>query len=261
MRRLAHACVLATFYWTSLHAAGPSKTFAVSTVKPNESSDNRVMLQVRPGGRFTATGVTLKLLIAEAYDVRDFQIAGGPGWINTDRWDIVAKAEDVEGQLPIEEFRPMLRALIEERFQLKVKHEARDMQVYALLQGKNGSKLEPPSAQGPQMRMGRGEVIGKKVTMAMLARSLGQMLGRPVVDKTDLTNEFDFTLKYTREPGQGGLVAGPPGPPGPEAAPPGEQSGPSIFTAVQEQLGLKLDSQKAPVDTIVIDHVEKPSEN
>ena len=134
--------------------------------------------------------------------------------------------------------------------------------MYALLPAKNGPKLEPNiPGQGPLLRLGRGEITGKKITLKMLCQSLGQMLGRPVIDKTQLTGEYDFTLKYTPEPGQGGLVAAPPGPPGPDAPPPGDSDGPSIFTALQEQLGLRLNSQKAPVDTIVIDRVEKPTEN
>ena len=277
MRRLAAVFAL---LGTGLHAAPAAKVFEVSTVKPNTTNDNRVMLRIPPGGNFTATGVTLKLLLAEAYGVRDFQITGGPNWIDTDRWDIVAKAEGVVGQIPIEELRPMLRKLIEERFHLKVNVEQKETSVYALVVGKNGAKLRPtevqpapPQAaesgppqdlkkgpQGPMLRFGRGEIIAKKITVKMLAQPLGQMLGRPVIDKTELTGEYDFDIKFTPEPGQGAFLPGGP-PPGPEAAPPGDATGPSIFTALQEQLGLRLDSQKAPVETIVIEHVDKPTEN
>jgi bla regulator protein blaR1 len=240
------------------------KQFDVSTVKPNSTDDRRVLLSLQPGGRFVSTGTTLKLLMTEAYGVRDFQIFGGPGWLNTDRWDIVAKAEDVADRIPIEQFRPMLRVLIEDRFQLKVHREMKEMPAYVLLVGKSGSKLQANSGgPGPMLRMGRGELTGKKASMAMVLQVLSQQLGRPLIDKTGLTGEYDFTLQWTPEPGQGGFAGGPPGGPpgaGPEPPPPAAD-GPSIFTAIQEQLGLRLDSQKVPVETIVIDSVEKPSEN
>jgi len=196
----------------------------------------------------------------EAYNVRDFEISGGPGWINTDRWDIEAKAEGVAGRLPLDQFKPMLRVLIEDRFQLKVHREMKEMPAYVLSMGKNGSKMQPNSGEpGPDLRGGRGQWTAKKVPMAMVAQVLSNTLRRLVIDKTGLAGEYDFTLEWAPETGQGTAVGGPPPGPAPEAPPAAE--GPSIFTAIQEQLGLRLDSQKAPVETIVIDRVEKPSEN
>jgi bla regulator protein blaR1 len=242
----------------------PPKQFDFATIKPNSSSDHRVLLSLPPGGRFISTGTTLKMLMTEAYNVRDFQIFGGPGWLNTDRWDIAAKADDVADRISIEQFRPMLRALIEDRFQLRVRREMKELPAYILSVGKGELKLHANSGEpGPMLRMGRGELTGKKVQMPMILQALSQQLGRPVIDKTGLTGEYDFALQWTPEPGQGGFPGGPPGGPpgaGPEPPPPGAD-GPSIFTAIQEQLGLRLDSQKAPVETIVIDGVEKPSEN
>jgi uncharacterized protein (TIGR03435 family) len=110
------------------------------------------------------------------------------------------------------------------------------------------------------LRMGRGELTGKKVTMVMLLQVLGQTLGRTVVDKTDLKGEYDFNLKWTPEPGQGPGLPGLPPPP-PDALPPGDTNGPSIFTAIQEQLGLRLESAKGPVEMIVIDGAQKPEDN
>ena len=137
------------------------------------------------------------------------------------------------------------------------------MPAYALTVGKSGSKLQanagesgPPS--GPMLRMGRGEVSGKKVTMPMVIQMLSQQLGRAVIDKTDLKGEYDFLLKWTPELGQG---FGPPGAPGPDAPPPADPNGPTIFTAIQEQLGLRLESIRGPVETIVIDSAEKPTDN
>lgn len=235
------------------------KQFDVATIKPNASNDNRVMLGLPLGGRFTTTGVSLKLLVTEAYNVRDFQVTGGPGWISSDRWDINAKVDGMAERIPIEQMRPMLQVLLADRFQLKVHEETKEMPLYVLTVGKNGSKLQENTGDpGPMLRMGRGQLSGKKVAIAMLIQPLSQILGRTVVDKTGLTGEFDFTLDWTPELGQGGV---PGAPPGGDAPPAGDSSGPSVFTAIQEQLGLRLDSQKGPVEIIVIDHVDKPSDN
>ncbi|HET8549924.1 MAG TPA: TIGR03435 family protein [Bryobacteraceae bacterium] len=244
----------------AVSSAWAQQTFEVASIKPNAASDNRVMMRVQPGGRFTATGVTLKQLIGQAYNVRDFQISGGPGWIGSERYDINAKAETAAERIPPEQLRPMLRALLEERFQLKVREESREMPVYALVVAKNGPKLTPTSSpQGPVMRMGRGQLDGKKVPVSMLAQQLSQQVGRNVVDKTELKGEYDIVLNWTPEPGQGG---GPfAGPPPPDALPPADAAGPTLFTALQEQLGLRLESQKGQVATIVIERAEKPSEN
>src|ERR1035438_4206835 len=111
------------------------------------------------------------------------------------------------------------------------------------------------------VRLGRGERNGVGVPLDMLASNLSRQLGRPVIDRTGLKGNYDFKLTWTPDPGQsGGQFAGPP-PPGADAPPPPDPNGPSIFSAVQEQLGLRLESQKGPVDLIVIDRVEKPSEN
>lgn len=251
-------CAIAAVALCAIAAA--QQTFDVSTVKPNAAADNRILLQIRPGGNFVATGVSLKLLIREAFDVRDFQVSGGPGWMDTDRWDIVAKAEGVTGPLPIDRFRPMLRALIEDRFQLKAHRETAELPIYSLVVAKNGPKLTANTGEpGPMIRLGRGSLNFKKAGMAMLATQLSQQLGRSVVDKTDLQGDFDFTLEWTPEPGQGGAFGPLPGAAG--ATPPVDTSGPSIFTALQEQLGLRLVSEKGPVEIIVVDRVEKPSDN
>ena len=220
------------------------------------------------------------MLLTQAYDVREFQISGGPGWINTDRFDIVAKAErstaaenvpDDPGKMTEEQrktigdqMRERLRALLADRFQLALHRETKEQSVYALVVGKSGSKLqesqthEGPGPRGPMMRMGRGELSGQGVALDMLTRTLSSQLGRPVIDRTGLKGNFDFKLTWTPDPGQSG---GPFGPPGADAPPPPDPNGPSVFTALQEQLGLRLESQKGPVEMLVIDKVEKPSEN
>lgn len=240
------------------------KEFDVATVKANAANDNRFMIRPLPGGGLTITGVPLKMLIMEAYDVRTFQVSGGPGWMSTERWDIQAKAEGVQGQLPIGQTLKMLQALITDRFKLEVHHETREMTVYALVVGKNGSKLTPHTGEPPQpgerLRVRRGTLTVKQGGIATLVRQLTLQVGRRVIDKTGLTGEYDFTLEWAPEPGQGGPESiGLP--PTLEPLQASDSKGPSIFTAVQEQLGLRLDAQKGPVDIIVIDRVEKPNEN
>jgi bla regulator protein blaR1 len=266
----------------------PPLTFEVASVKPSATDDRRFMIQIQPGGGFRTSGSTLKMLLTYAYDVREFQISGGPGWINTDRYDIVAKAEhsagaenpsadprsmtDEQRKTVGDQMRERVRALLAERFQLTLHRETKEQSVYALVVAKSGSKLQASQTQasqtkevtgprGPMMRMGRGDLSGQGVQLDMLTRTLSSQLGRTVIDRTGLTGNFDFTLTWTPEPGQS---VGPPGggpPPGVEAPPPPDPNGPSVFTALQEQLGLRLESQKGPVEMLVIDRVEKPSEN
>src|SRR5437763_7585922 len=141
--------------------AGQAK-FELSTVKPNASNDNRILLRNEPGGRFEATGVSLKVLITEAYNVRDFQITGGPSWINTERWDVVAKAEDVKGQLTQDQLWPMMRMLIEDRFQLKIHRENKEMPVYNLTVAKGGPKIAASTAEGPMLGWDAASSLGRK---------------------------------------------------------------------------------------------------
>ena len=240
------------------------KEFDVATIKPNASNDNRFMIRPLPGGGLTITGVPLRMLIMEAYDVRTFQVSGGPGWMNTDRWDIEAKTEGVKGQLPIGQTLKMLQVLITHRFHLEVHHDTKEMTIYALVVGKNGSKLTPHTGEPPQptdrLRVRSGSLSAKQVGIAALVRQLTLQLGRQVIDKTGLTDQYDFKLEWSPEPGQGGPESiGLP--PDARLPPPAESNGPSIFTALQEQLGLRLDAQKGPVDVIVVDRAEKPDEN
>jgi len=255
---------------------GAKLTFEVASVKPNSGDDRRVGIQLQPGGGLRTTGTTLKFLLTFAYDVRDFQVSGGPGWINSDRFDIVAKSErgsaestaddmrkmtDAQLKTSVELVRQKLQALLADRFQLTLHHETKEQPVYALVIGKNGHKLQESQVkegEGRHMMMNRGELDGDGVQLEFLASTLSSQLGRPVIDRTGLTGHYTFKLQWTPDPGQS---MGGPLPPGVEAPPPPDPNGPSIFTAIQEQLGLRLESQKGPVDLIVIDRVEKPSEN
>jgi uncharacterized protein (TIGR03435 family) len=262
----------------------PSPSFEVASIKPNRSGDMFIRIMSQPG-RFTANGVTTKHLITMAYNVRDFQVSGGPGWINSERYDIEAKVPDsIAEELPKlppdqreEKSRLMIQSLLADRFELKLSHTTKELPAYALVIAKTGPKLHeakpddnyPTGIKGPDgrahpgvMRMSPGELTGQGIAIKFLVRLLSEQLGRGVLDQTGLKGNYDFTLKWTPEPGEGMMLGGPEGAnPGPESAPPPESSGPSIFTAIQEQLGLKLEPTKAPAEVLVIDHVEKPSEN
>jgi uncharacterized protein (TIGR03435 family) len=264
----------------------PLPSFEVASIKPNKpdsSGQLRVGIGFEPG-RFIATAVTLKQLIALAYNVRDMQVAGGPSWIDSERYDIDAKEEDADvgalQKLPPDQRKEQLRlrvqSLLAERFKLKLRHESKEFPVYDMVIAKSGPKLQEsklgdtgikgpdgrPAGGAQMMRTGPGELTGQGLPMESLARLLSQQLGREVLDHTGLKGNYDFTLKWTPEQSPSAMAIGPEGgKPATDSAPPPDSSGPSIFTAIQEQLGLKLESSKGPVDYLVIDHVERPSEN
>lgn len=254
-------------------------SFEVASIKASAPDSRRVFLQFLPGGGMRVTNMTLKQVLAFGYDVRDFQISGGPAWINSDRYDIQARPEhaadapatppdprqmsDEQRETLAQQMRERVRTLLADRFELAVHHDTKEAPVYALMVAKGGPKLkentEPREGrQGMGMRPG-GQVTATAAPVSMLANLLSNLMGRPVIDKTGLSATYDFELRWTPDSGQTLAPAGAP-PPGAEA-PPADPNGPTIFTALQEQLGLRLESQKGPVDMIVIDHVEKPSEN
>jgi uncharacterized protein (TIGR03435 family) len=265
-------------------AGAPSPSFEVASIKPNRSGDMFIRIMFQPG-RFTANGVTTKHLITMAYNVRDFQVSGGPGWINSERYDIEAKVPDsIAEELPKlppdqreEKSRLMIQSLLADRFGLKLSHTTKELPAYALVIAKTGPKLHeakpddnyPTGIKGPDgrahpgvMRMSPGELTGQGIAIKFLVRLLSEQLGRDVLDQTGLKGNYDLTLKWTPEPGEGMMLRTPEGGnPPPESGPPPDTSGPSIFTAIQEQLGLKLEPTKAPAEVLVVDHVEKPSEN
>jgi uncharacterized protein (TIGR03435 family) len=256
--------------------------FEVASVKQNKSGDGRVMLSLPPTGRLTATNVPLRLLLQTAFDVQGFQLVGGPSWLASDRFDITAKAP--EGAVTPEQVRPMLRSLLADRFKLITHRETRDMPIYALVvarvDGKFGPNMKvnpldceavfragrggappPPPQPGEPIQcgsmIGPGTMTAGGMLLGELARSLSQFVGRIVLDKTGLTERYDFQLKYAPE----GRGVGPgPGPGGPDPQPV-DPNMPSLFTALQEQLGLKLESQRGPVEVVVIDRVEQPTED
>jgi len=243
-------------------AAAPApQSFEVASIKP--SAPDGVVIsrtQATAGGRFTATG-TVKYLIQYAYGVQDFQITGVPGWLASERYDIVAKAETSANA---DQIKLMLQSLLAERFRLMLHRETRQLPVYALVVGKNGSKLHESSTKdigpkGPGWSMGRGQLSARMSPISVLTALLSQQLGRTVLDKTGLKGAYDFKLEWTPDEGPRGMglpADDPKGEPPSVAAP-----GPSIFTALQEQLGLTLKSEKGPVQVLVVDHVERPTEN
>jgi uncharacterized protein (TIGR03435 family) len=252
-------------------------SFEVASIKPNTSGDGRVMLMQQPGGRLNLVNVPLKLLIRNAYRVQDSQIAGGPDWLGTARFDIVAKAENPNAS--VEELQLMTRSLLADRFKLVVRSEKREMPIYAMVFARGDGRLGPqlqksdtdcgsPSARpaGPPapgqiprcaFTVGFGNVKARGTTLRALATTLSTFAGRIVVDRTALTGGYDVELTWT--PDQTPRAQGDQ-PPQVNGAPI-DPNGPSLFTALQEQLGLKLESTKGPVDVLVVDRAEKPTED
>jgi bla regulator protein blaR1 len=195
------------------------------------------------------------MLITFAYDVKDDQVSGGPGWANSESYDIVAKGD---GNATRAQLRLMLQALLKDRFKLTLRHETKDVPIYELVVAKGGLKIQEDT-ESPRQRMamtGPGKIMAQKTSLTPFAEFLGRFAGRPVVDKTGLTSTYTFKLNWTPAVGEGGL----PGPPPPDVAPP-DSNGPSLFTALQEQLGLRLQSAKGPVESLVIEGAEEPTEN
>lgn len=235
-------------------ASAPGPKFALASVKVADPSSTPFSLEYRPeAGKFTANASSLERLIGFAYDVRNHQISGGPKWRDSAVFNIEAKAESAipPGPDGTHIFRLMLQSLLAERFRLAVHHETHQEQVYELVIDKGGSKLRERTGPGGGLRMALGQLTGVAVPLFLLVNQLSRQLGHTVIDKTGLTGKYDFTVKW--EPDSGAF--------GPDAPVAPDSSGPSIFTAVREDLGLRLQSAKGPVEIIVIDHVEKPDAN
>jgi uncharacterized protein (TIGR03435 family) len=191
---------------------------------------------------------TLKDLLVDAYDLKYYQIFGVPNWAESAHYDIVAKAEGDRPPDP-EHHRAMTRALLTDRFQLKAHREMKEIPVYALVVGKNGHKLSPPDMNsreaGTIVNAGTVHTFTAHGVMQRLADQLSNTAGRPVLDKTGLNGEFAYDLKFTL----------------PDIVANGGSDIPSMFTALQEQLGLRLEPQNAPVEILVVESAQKPSEN
>jgi uncharacterized protein (TIGR03435 family) len=228
--------------------------FEVASVKPGKSACLGMSVS-SPPGRFSAQCTTLLGLLFNAYPIKpNITIPGMPGWGTSVLFDVDAKMDDETAlalqKLPLEEQwiekQRMLQALLADRFKLRIHHEISQRNVYDLVIAKSGFKLKaaPASEQRRGDAWGRGEIGMHPGSMPRLAFILSDLLDRNVLDKTGLSGNYEFDLKWTPDDQQSALDAGP-----------------TLFTAIEEQLGLKLVPAKGPVDTIVIDHVERPSEN
>jgi len=264
--------------------AASNPAFEAASVKSNTSGDPGFSrLAPQPGGRLTAVNVTAAMLIRFAYELPDFQIFGGPAWISSDRFDVAAKADS---DAPIAQERLMLRRLLVDRFKLTTHTEIRELPIYALVMarsdGRVGPQLRPSAADctraapsaflgiglspsggppacgyfgmapGTDFRSGRGGFAFRGMTMAALAKILVPMVRRSVSDQTGLTGYFDADFDFLAE-------VGPPPPPPGLPDPFDRASFPTVFTVLPEQLGLKLESRRGPIEVLVIDRAEPPT--
>ena len=236
-------------------AAATPPVFAVATIKPSKPGDTGSSLLRDASSRFIAENATLRMLITYAYNIQNHQLLGGPGWANSEAFDVVGKPDGHPG---LDEFRQMIQSLLADRFQLKLHRDTRDLPIYGLVVGKNGPKLSRwEDSPGPMVKAQRGKLTCQKVSTAILAKALTRRLDRTVADQTGLTGDYDFTLEWTPDETQG------PRPTEIDDRQPGTTSelGPSIFTAIQEQLGLKLVAGTGPVEVLIIESAERPSAN
>jgi uncharacterized protein (TIGR03435 family) len=263
-------------------------TFEVATLKQNKSGERGGGIRRVPGGRVTVTNMAARQLVAFAYGLQPYQLAGGPNWLNDDKFDLTAKMEGNPewggpGSGKPDPIQLALRKLLVERFKLKMHTESRDLDAYALVVAKpgvTGPQLRPsptdckallekaqrgqlpprptPDANGiiPCAIQGRiGQISFDGFPMTQAAGMMFNQAGRPVVDRTGLAGNWQFLLSFAQERPQGA----PPPPPGEPTA--SDPNAPSFFTALQEQLGLKLESTKAPFDVTVIDSAEHPTDD
>jgi len=246
-------------------AANANPTFEVATIKPSDPA--------RPGKLFTVRGrdvvtinTTVNDLITMAYNLHVKQVTGGPSWLDSEKYDLTGRP-DVPGQPSVAQIKTMLQKLLTDRFQLKFHREQKELAVYAITVAKTGVKIAKSEGDPnglPGLFFGGGGPGGgvnfnvRNATLAEVANTLqGSVLDKPVVDQTGLAGKYDFIVKFTPDPGQMAAFGGPGAPP-PAANP---DAPPDLFAAFTQQLGLRLETSKAPVDVLVIDKIEKPTAN
>jgi uncharacterized protein (TIGR03435 family) len=237
--------------WAQQHPASDAQApaFDVVSIKLRKGPITFSADPAIRGRTVTATASTLRDLLTYAYGVRYEQLAGGPGWIADDHYDLLAKSEG-EGVLATADARQMMQALLADRFQLQVHRETQEVPMYALVVARNGPKLKPsrPDATGGYTVRGTGQGLhmeATRTTMEQLSRQLAGTSGRYVMDRTGLTGLYAFTLDWWPA----------------DRTPPADSDIPSMFDALQEQLGLKLEPARGPIEKLVIDRAQKPSEN
>ena len=244
---------------------GADPTFDVATIKPNDSGAANIQMLRFGNDDFETRNSTLADLIGYAYDVQVRQITGGPEWMSHDRYDIKAKP-DIEGVPSPEQMRSLVRKLLADRFKLAFHKDQKEMSAYVLTVAKIGSKLKRTDFDGPGMSFGlvpspAGVMLPvRNATMSDFAGVLQSMvLDRPVVNDTGLTDRYDFALTFTPDDSQfnGHLPTRNGQPRDPDTA----EAAPSLFEAMQQQLGLKLEALKTSVLVLSIDHIENPSAN
>jgi uncharacterized protein (TIGR03435 family) len=279
---LATAILLVIAAYGMFAQSADSPRFEVASVKRGSEWTLEVPMIVRPqpGGRLTTTNAPLIILIQRAYGVQAYQVVGGPAWVSSDGYNIEAKPETNTDQ---KQMWLMLQTLLADRFKLKVHRETKELPVYALTATKGGLKLPKPKGGpcaeiltgplptpgqprpappcGPGIfKAGTGLTMqGLNLTMAKFTGFLGTIIGREVIDRTGFTRKFDLHLEFASDDAIAGLPIS--RRPSDSDQPQDPAARPIIFTALQEQLGLKLESTKGPVEVIVIDHVERPTEN
>ena len=227
--------------------------FEVASIKPSDPT--RPIAFKRSGYHIETTSTSLEWLITWAYDVHNDRLDGGPDWLNSVRYDVLANGPEDLGAarrnpLHTTPLQQMMQALLAERFKLAVHRETREMSRYVLTVARTGLKVTPgprPETFGlnPFSFPGRGTLIGTQVTAEMLAKVLSGQLDRTVQDQTGIEGAFDFKLEWEPDP----AIAGPPPPDAPARS--------SLFTSIQDQLGLKLEARKGPVEVLVIDHIDR----
>lgn len=246
--------------------------FEVTSVKSNTGMRPGMFVHALSGGRLSMENYPLMALIGIAWNVKDFQIVGGPSWVKSDGYNIDAKSES---NLTFEQMRPLLQTLLEDRFKLSLRRETREAAIYKMIAAKSGLKLaakggtcvsSDPGNPGPPpsgkmfcggLRMGKGRMAGAEISTSLLAGALSDVLGRQVLDETGFNGPFDFSLEFAPDESIANAnVAGRLGP-----ATGSDSTSPSIFSALQEQLGIRLEATKAPVEMLVIDSVGRPSGN
>ena len=252
-----------------LAAQSDAPRFDVASVKPNLGSSGTSTWWLQPSGRLVATNSSLRQLIVNAYDVTHDRLLGGPDWIGSDRFDVLASAPADTSESTMQ---TLLQTLLADRFKLVLRREAREMAVYSLViaqnDGRSGKALRPVDCKTDskavvrkgdapacswlltrQPGTGMSTYQSGGVNLDELAKTLTQRVGRPVINRTGLAGEFQFELSWLQD-----MQAA-------AAAPAAANDGPSLFTALQEQLGLKLESSRGPVELLVIESVERPTSN
>jgi uncharacterized protein (TIGR03435 family) len=227
----------------AIAAVAFAQTFEVASIRPNLSGGVGSVVNLPESGRLSAVNATLKTLIRFAYSIQNDQVIGGPKWLDTDRYDIEAKTS---GPIPQNREQPLMQNLLASRFKLRVHRESRELTVYALEVAKNGPLFKKNTSGSSSIHTnhgpGQSQISVTGISMNQFAGMLGKQMGRGVIDKTGLTGNYDFSLVWDPDQTSGSTV-------------------PSVFAALQEQMGLRLESQKGMVDVLVIDSAAKASEN